>query len=284
LQSQHIPVVAVFLSGRPMWTNPEINASDAFVAAWLPGTEGGAVADILIGDAAGRPRHDFHGRLSYAWPADAGQTLARRHADGSRPQFPLDYGLTYADHRRLARLSEDPKLTAALGPPEAFFAAGREAPGWAFAARPSGAVTISPEDAGGVQEGGRRLEWRGDQRAEIALHGPVLDLARQANGAMAVQISLRVDQPPSGAMTLALGCDGGCKSGRELDLSPWLRQATAGQWRVLKVKLSCLAPDSADEARIVDALRLASSDPATLTLSDVRLAADPTGAYCGGGP
>ena len=38
-KSQGIPTVAIFLSGRPMWVNPEINASDAFVAAWLPGSE-----------------------------------------------------------------------------------------------------------------------------------------------------------------------------------------------------------------------------------------------------
>ncbi len=42
-KNKGIPVVSVFLSGRPMWTNPEINNSDAFVAAWLPGSEGGGV-------------------------------------------------------------------------------------------------------------------------------------------------------------------------------------------------------------------------------------------------
>jgi len=68
LKKQNIPVVAVFLSGRPMWTNPLINASDAFVAAWLPGTEGGGVADVLIGNAQGNARYDFKGRLSFSWP------------------------------------------------------------------------------------------------------------------------------------------------------------------------------------------------------------------------
>ena len=43
-----IPVVSVFLSGRPMWTNPEINMSDAFVAAWLPGTEGGGSIRFVV--------------------------------------------------------------------------------------------------------------------------------------------------------------------------------------------------------------------------------------------
>ena len=44
-----VPVVAVFLTGRPLWVNREINASDAFVVAWLPGSEGGGVADVLVG-------------------------------------------------------------------------------------------------------------------------------------------------------------------------------------------------------------------------------------------
>ena len=52
LHASGIPVVAVFLSGRPLWVNPEINASDAFIAAWLPGSEGGGIADV-VGAVAG---------------------------------------------------------------------------------------------------------------------------------------------------------------------------------------------------------------------------------------
>ncbi|WP_370136883.1 glycoside hydrolase family 3 protein, partial [Alteromonas sp.] len=63
LKSQGIPVVSVFISGRPMWVNAELNASDAFVAAWLPGSEGAAVADVLFGE------QDFKGKLSFSWPS-----------------------------------------------------------------------------------------------------------------------------------------------------------------------------------------------------------------------
>ena len=48
LKADGIPVVAVFLSGRPLWMNRELNAADAFVAAWLPGSEGAGVADVLL--------------------------------------------------------------------------------------------------------------------------------------------------------------------------------------------------------------------------------------------
>ena len=53
LKAQGVPVVAVLLSGRPLYVNPWINASDAFVAAWLPGSEGEGLADVLI--RAARP-------------------------------------------------------------------------------------------------------------------------------------------------------------------------------------------------------------------------------------
>jgi beta-glucosidase len=59
-----IPVVSIFLTGRPLWVNAELNASDAFVVAWLPGSEGAGVADVLIADASGTPRHEFEGTPS----------------------------------------------------------------------------------------------------------------------------------------------------------------------------------------------------------------------------
>jgi beta-glucosidase len=95
LRAEHIPVVSVFLSGRPLATDAEIDASDAFVAAWLPGSEGGGVADLLIGDAHGVPRHDFTGRLAFAWPASG---AAAHRAAGARPKFALGYGLHYPAH------------------------------------------------------------------------------------------------------------------------------------------------------------------------------------------
>ena len=99
LQRAAIPTVTVFLSGRPLWTRPELEASDAFVAAWLPGTEGGGIADVLIGDAAGRPRYDFTGRLSFTWPNDrlrAGTQPCRAAgsmASGIRPSLRAASGL-----------------------------------------------------------------------------------------------------------------------------------------------------------------------------------------------
>ncbi len=78
LKAQGIPVVAVMITGRPLYVNPALNAADAFVVAWLPGTEGGkGLADVLIGDAAGKPRFDFTGKLPAAWPKTPAWPMAR---------------------------------------------------------------------------------------------------------------------------------------------------------------------------------------------------------------
>lgn len=74
LKAQGLPVVSVFLSGRPLFVGPELAASDAFVLAWLPGSEGAGVADMLFRAADGTVAHSFTGRLPMAWP-EAGDTV-----------------------------------------------------------------------------------------------------------------------------------------------------------------------------------------------------------------
>jgi beta-glucosidase len=82
-----VPTVAVLLSGRPMIINSMLEDSDAFVAAWLPGTEGMGVTDILFGDFSST------GKLSFTWPQSVEQ-LPINHKDGKPdPLFPFGYGL-----------------------------------------------------------------------------------------------------------------------------------------------------------------------------------------------
>jgi beta-glucosidase len=81
-----IPVVAVLISGRPLVVNAELEASRAFVAAWLPGSEGQGVADVLFGD------HGFTGRLSFRWPRESVGEYGR-----ATPLFARGHGLRYPD-------------------------------------------------------------------------------------------------------------------------------------------------------------------------------------------
>jgi beta-glucosidase len=96
-KNKGIPVISVFLSGRPLWTNPEINNSDAFVAAWLPGSEGGGISDLLF---RRDPSFDFTGKLSFSWPASAVVS------EKNKALFKLGYGLSYASSENLESLPE----------------------------------------------------------------------------------------------------------------------------------------------------------------------------------
>lgn len=81
------PVTTILFSGRPLILGKSLKASDAFVAAWLPGTEGEGVADVLFGDVAPT------GKLPREWPRNDRQFAA--NAMHGKPLFPLGYGLTY---------------------------------------------------------------------------------------------------------------------------------------------------------------------------------------------
>jgi beta-glucosidase len=97
LREKNIPVVSIFLSGRPLWVNKELNASNAFVAAWLPGSEGGGIADVIFKAPDGTLNYDFTGKLSYSWPRSIDQTILNRNDAIYDPLFAYGFGLTYQD-------------------------------------------------------------------------------------------------------------------------------------------------------------------------------------------
>ncbi|MBN2300520.1 MAG: glycoside hydrolase family 3 protein [Acholeplasmataceae bacterium] len=86
-------VIGILISGRPLVLGDDINSFDAFVAAWLPGSEGGTgIADVIFGD------YDFTGKLSYTWPRDLSQvgfTSTRSDYEESIVMYPFGYGLSY---------------------------------------------------------------------------------------------------------------------------------------------------------------------------------------------
>jgi beta-glucosidase len=90
-----VPVVTVLLSGRPLYVNRELNRSQAFVAAWLPGTEGAGIADVLFRNDAGAVNFNFSGRLAFSWPRHACQVAVNIGDAGYDPLLPFGYGLSY---------------------------------------------------------------------------------------------------------------------------------------------------------------------------------------------
>ena len=108
VSGQGVPVVTVLVSGRPLFTNAEINLSDAFVAAWLPGTEGGGVADVLFRAPDGAAHVNFRGTLPVSWPRAACQTAVNVGEPGEPPQFAFGYGLRYPTRIHVGTLDQTP--------------------------------------------------------------------------------------------------------------------------------------------------------------------------------
>ncbi|PZR32047.1 glycoside hydrolase family 3 protein [Caulobacter segnis] len=273
LKAQGVKVVSVFLSGRPLWVNPEINASDAFVAAWLPGSEGGGVADVLIGDKAGKPRNDFHGKLSFSWPKTADHFRLNRGDKGYAPLFAYGYGLTYAKPGKVARLSEVSGVKAVADNRTVYFAGGKTPAPFDFKLTPTTAVRIAPVDAAGVQEAGRQLTYSGDQLASVEIVGDKpLDLTFQTNADMVLQLDYRFDAPATKPVTLALG------EGR-LDVTPPAGTPT-GQWSSVKIPLKCFQAAGADMSKVAAPFALSTAGTFQVSIASVRVVTDPAGAVC----
>ncbi len=287
LKEDGIPVVAVFLSGRPLWVNREINAADAFVAAWLPGSEGGGVADVLLRGPDGRMQHDFKGRLSFSWPRTATQYANNVGQKDYAPLFPFGFGLSYADKGDLAALPEVSGVTGNEGATGVFFARGDAGAGMALRLEDGagqGMTVISVPDAladdrlkiTGVdhlaQEDGRRLAWSGQGEAVVALqsHTP-LDLQREANGDLMLLTTLRVDVAPRGEAWLSVGCGAGCSA--RIAIGPTLAALPVGQWTRVGIPLKCLAAAGAKVGALDRPWSVGTADAMTISVSRVALGA-----------
>ena len=287
LKADGIPVVAVFLSGRPLWMNREINAADAFVAAWLPGSEGAGIADVLLRKADGSVQHDFKGKLSFSWPRTATQYANNVGQEGYDPLFAFGYGLTYADKGDLAALPEDSGVSGDEGATGVFFARGEAGSGMALRLETADGqgvtVTKVPEALSAdllkvtgvdhlAQEDGRRLAWSGKGEAVAALQShTALDLQRESNGDVMLLTTLRVDAAPSGDAWLSVGCGTGCMA--RVALAPTLAKLPVGQWTRVGVPLKCLAKAGADVSKLERPWSIGTAGTMTVSVSRVALGA-----------
>ncbi|MDR7335224.1 glycoside hydrolase family 3 protein [Roseateles asaccharophilus] len=96
------PVVTVLYSGRPLYVNDLANRSDALVAAWLPGTEGAGLVDVLVAPDDDKAWPGFTGRLSFPWPAGPCQFSTRE----AKPWWPVGGGLSGKEKAEPKKLPE----------------------------------------------------------------------------------------------------------------------------------------------------------------------------------
>ena len=287
LKAEGIPVVAVFLSGRPLWMNREINAADAFVAAWLPGSEGAGIADVLLRKADGSVQHDFKGKLSFSWPRTATQYANNVGQKDYDPLFAFGFGLTYADKGTLAALPEVSGIDGEQSAGGVYFAKGKPSLGLAMqlsnagqASMPATTVPVALADGSlslaavdhKAQEDGRRLTWTGSKPASwLLVSGKPLDVTRESNGDVQLQLTLRRDSAVTAPVWLGVGCGDGC-SGR-VDLQKTLAAIPQGEWKVVGVPLKCFVAAGADVSKLVQVPVLESSAALQVSVSRIALGA-----------
>jgi beta-glucosidase len=242
-RAKGIPTVAVFLSGRPLWMNRELNAADAFVAAWLPGSEGAGVADVLFGQ---RPAT---GRLSFSWPAACDGNPVNG-PEGAL--FPLGYGMGFESLQRLPVLDETcAALTQDTG--AAWFANGK------LGAQVQAVAdnALLPDLRGGgngitatgidrkAQEDARRIAFAGG--AKLTLTG--------AESAAGWRITYQVTARPSAPVTVKAG-------GNAFDITQGLSVAEGKGWREMVLTSACLGQTGSS-------LTFASQSAFTLEISEI---------------
>ncbi len=262
LKAQGIKVVSVFLSGRPMFTGSQINASDAFVAAWLPGTQGAGVADVLVARRNGSTPRNFAGRLPFAWPADAVSPI-------TKPLFPAGYGLDYRRKSSLKPVNELPGVDlVASASEDTYLTLGAVPSPWRLGLDSSvlaRAVDLS------AQEDSRQFTWK--DRGSIAIDGPPVNLIRQADGGFELQLDWRIDATSTDPVSIAF-------AGGTLDITSLVRSATIAAPIKTHIPLSCFRDAGGTFNAVGTPLRVTAGKGFVATLRSVRIVAKGAAVDC----
>lgn len=282
------PVATVFLSGRPLYVNDLINLSDAFVAAWLPGSEGGGIADVLVADARGRPRFDFRGRLSFAWPG-VPCPAAEDQPDPARPPlFARGYGLSYASPAAVEPLDEPtrpacgdasvlPIFNTTDAAPFALHvgAGGSEQPlgsslndtlSWP---RSRPAIEVRTRQVN-TQQDARHVTWLGPARL-LARSTSATNLTSLARADGALQFDVMLMRAPGAPVTLSMECGKTCGGG--IDIAPALSRLAVGDKATVTVPLECFARRGADLAGVDVPFSMAAQAPFSAAFTRIRIVA-----------
>ena len=255
------PVTTVFLSGRPLYANDLINLSDAFVAGWLPGSEGAGIADVLVAAQNGTPRHDFKGRLSFSWPGVPCPAPENR-PDPKRPAlFARGHGLSYAAPGKVGKLPE-PKQDACGAATSMPVFNTRDAVPFAMYVDAGGATqalgaslndTLEfPQGKPAIrvattqintQQDAKRVTWLAPARVFSRSAGNNnLNAMASADGAL--QFDVLVDVAPTSPVTLTMGCGKTCSG--SIDITQAITRAGVGKKATINVPLKCFVARKVD--------------------------------------
>ena len=285
-KQQNIPVISLFLSGRPMWVNAELNASDAFVSIWLPGSEGGGVADVIFTDMNGDIQYDFTGKLSFSWPKTADQATVNKGDKDYSPLLPYGFGLSYGDKNLLADdLDETVEIASNEEEIKAIHSGGIQKPWhlWLFSENKQFEVNSNVHTLSSVsyktidksvQEDAFAISLNGSENAGVKLMsfgGFKEDLRGHLEKGSFLQFGFMLDSKPTSKVLLTMRCEGGSVCGHKIDITEELMQSTLNRWQVASIELSCFSQKGMKFGETIIPFELSSIGQLEIGLADIVL-------------
>ena len=284
LRAQNIPIVSVMLTGRPLMVNSYINRSDAFVVAWLPGSEGGGVADVLVADDTGKPRFDFKGKLPFPWP-NAEKNLENPDLPVSSILFERGFGRNYGDDIDLSGDLDTVACERKKLKPLIIFSGTTRNSFTAFIAEsvdsvlqingsettlPSGSVSVTTVD-GDLQEDSRRVSWTGDGEGRFFWQASsILDWRDYLDNDAALSVTFKIEKHPEGPVQQEVDCGVSCSG--TFEMGPTFKAVPKGQWVRSGVPLRCLEKAGADLSQVRAPFVLKTAEKFSITIRDLRVA------------
>lgn len=248
------PVITVMVSGRPVYANDLLNLSDTFVAAWLPGSEGKGVADLLV---AGSQTYDFRGKLPFSWPKSACQTSLNVGDKGYAPLFAYGYGLKKASRSRLGKLDETvPAGGCGVSNSFPVFSQSDRA-SFPLALKSGGQTTVLGADLNAsfslpgvtattsqvnTQQDAKLVTWTGPATFE-ARGARAMVLPAAASKQAALRFDTIVSTAPAGKVTLAM-------QDTALDATALFKRLAGKGKQVVKIPLACFQAKGLDLAKV----------------------------------
>jgi beta-glucosidase len=246
------PVITVLVSGRALYTNDLMNLSDSFVAAWLPGSEGKGVADVLF-----KGKHGFKGKLSFSWPKTTCQAAVNVGDKDYAPLFAYGYGLAYGSKNKVGQLDTSyadggcgvtnmypvfSQADRATWPLYASSGAQRTALGLdvnSVATLPNLKVETAQVN---TQQDGKLATWTGPARIEArGVKAVALPAFATVDGAL--QFDTIVSAAPQGKVTVSVGT-------AAYDATALFRGLAGKPKQTVRIALSCFTAKGADLAKL----------------------------------
>ena len=268
-----IPTISIFLSGRPLEVNRQINASDAFIAAWLPGTAVEGIGDVIFTKDQ-EINYDFTGKLSYSWPMSKDQAVLNFTDSVYDPLFPYGYGLTYESDIQIDRIQMNVALSK-LDLVNVFLGAA-SIPGKEFVVTDSGPEFVKDDDFQSINEKIKitRFDYQRQDDAKniifsesetlqafgISTESPVNLMSMKSPF---YEIIMRLNSLSNPPLYFSAGCGSNCRGSIELPTK------LLTDWSTINIPLSCLEKDGLDKTKIQVRGLFLSEEPINFDLSSI---------------